>query len=37
MKMGPLGISSAVGGYEEDVVAEIEGEVAECRTRLTSF
>ena len=31
------GVSSAGGGYEEDVAADIEGDVAECRTRLTSF
>lgn len=30
-------MSSVGGGYEEDVAAEIEGDVAECRTRLTSF
>lgn len=26
-----------LGGYEEETAAEIEGDVAECRTRLTSF
>ena len=25
-----------LGGYDDDVAAEIDGEVAECRTRLTS-
>lgn len=25
------------GGYDAEVAAEIEGDVAECRTRLTSF
>jgi hypothetical protein len=25
------------GGYEEDMAVEMEGEVAECLTRLTSF
>ena len=31
------GSCSGFGGYEEAVVAEMEGEVAECRTRFTSF
>ena len=30
-------MSSTGGGYEEDVAADMEGEVAECRTRFTSF
>jgi len=25
------------GGYEDEVAADIEGEVAECRTRFTSL
>ncbi len=30
-------MSSTGGGYEEAVACDIEGDVAECRTRLTSF